>query len=134
LKAFGKEKEEHGVMKMTQNFKNLKVYEDAFRLSKDLYLFFDGKQMPLRAKEQLLASASSICANLAEMGAFESKAQQRQKVITCIAEANETEFWLDMMQELKLLPQREHIDYMGRLVKIRSMLFNLKKSMNEEGG
>lgn len=117
---------------MTQNFKNLKVYEDSFKLSKDLYIFFEGKQVPLRAKEQLLASASSICANLAEMAAFESKAQQRQKLITCISEANETEFWLDMMQELKVLPQREHLDFMNRLVKIRSMLFNLKKSMEEE--
>ena len=41
---------------MTQNFKNLKIYDDAFRLSKDLYLFFQDKnQVPLRAKEQLLA-------------------------------------------------------------------------------
>jgi len=117
---------------MTQNFKNLKVYSDAFRLSKDLYVFFEGKKMSFRTKEQLLASASSICANLAEMAAFESKPQQRQKVITCISEANETEFWLDMMQELKLLPQREHIDFMGRLVKIRSMLFNLKKNMEAD--
>ena len=119
---------------MTQNFKNLKIYDDAFRLSKDLYVFFQNQhQVPMRAKEQLLASASSICANLAEMAAFESKPQQKQKVITCIGEANECEFWMDMMQELKVLPQREHIDYMGRLVKIRSILFNLKKSMAEEG-
>ena len=119
---------------MTQNFKNLKIYDDAFRLSKDLYLFFqDKQQVPLRAKEQLLASASSICANLAEMAAFESKPAMKQKVTTCIAEANETEFWLDMMEQLKVVPQREHIDFLGRLVKIRSMLFNLKKSMAEGG-
>ncbi len=114
---------------MTQNFKNLKVYDDAFRLSKELYVFFEGKKASWRAKEQLLASASSICANLAEMAAFESKGAMKQKIITCIGEANECEFWLDMMHELKVLPQREHIDFMGRLVKIRSMLFNLKKSM-----
>ena len=83
---------------MTQNFKNLLVYEDAFRLSKDLYLFFEGKQVPFRAREQLLASASSICANLAEMAAFESKPAMKQKVVTCIGEANETEFWMDMMK------------------------------------
>ena len=116
---------------MTQNFKNLKVYEEAFRLSKDLYLFFEDKRaVSMRAKEQLLASASSIGANLAEMAAFESKPQQKQKVMTCIGEANECEFWLDMMQELKVLPQREHIDFLGRLVKVRSMLFNLKKSIS----
>jgi len=118
---------------MTQNFKNLRVYDDGFLLSKDLFLFFEGKQMSLRTKEQLLAAASSICANLAEMGAFESKPQQRQKIVTCIAEANELEFWLDMTKELKVLPQREHLDFMNRLVKIRSMLFNLKKSITEEG-
>jgi len=39
-----------------------------------------------------------------------------------------------MMQELKALPQREHIDFMGRLVKIRSMLFNLKRSVCEGDG
>ena len=116
---------------MTQNFKNLVVYDDAFRLSKDLYIFFEGKQASYRAKEQLLASASSICANLAEMAAFESKAAMKQKVITCIGEANECEFWMDMMKELKVLPQREHLDFMGRLVKIRSMLFNLKRGMTE---
>lgn len=118
---------------MTQNFKNLKVYDEAFMLSKDLYVFFEDKKTSFRAKEQLLASASSICANLAEMAAaFDSKSAMKQKVVTCIGEANETEFWLDMMQELKVLPQREHLDFMNRLVKIRSMLFNLKKSMNDE--
>ncbi len=117
---------------MTQNFKNLKVYEYAFMLSKDLYVFFNGKKASYRAKEQLLASASSICANLAEMAAFDSKAAMKQKVATCIGEANECEFWLDMMNELKVLPQREHLDFMNKLVKIRSMLFNLKKSMEGE--
>ncbi|MEM2908638.1 MAG: four helix bundle protein [Candidatus Bilamarchaeaceae archaeon] len=64
----------------------------------------EDKKMSFRAKEQLLASASSICANLAEMGAFESKAQMRQKPITCIGEANETEFWLDLCNSLKVIP------------------------------
>ena len=128
----GKEKVGNGVKNMTQNFKNLKVYEEAFGLSRDIYLFLEDKKMSFRAKEQLQASVSSICANLAEMAAFESKAQQRQKVITCIAEANETEFWLDLNYELKIVPQREHLDFMNRLVKIRSMLFNLKKTMGEE--
>ncbi|MBU0527945.1 four helix bundle protein [Candidatus Micrarchaeota archaeon] len=117
---------------MTQNFKNLKVYGESFRLSKDLYLFFHDKKMSFRTKEQVLASASSICANLAEMAAFDSKGAIKQKVTTCIGECNETEYWLDLMHELKILPQREHIDFLGRLVKIRSMLFNLKRSV--EGG
>jgi len=115
-----------------QNFKNLRVYEDAFSLSKELYQFFDDKKMSFRTKEQLLASASSICANLAEMAAFESRNQMRQKVITCIGEANETEFWLNLTHETKILPQREHLQFMNKLVKVRSMLFNLKKNMEAD--
>ena len=79
---------------MVQNFKNLKIYKDAFQLSKELYLALESKRMSFRTREQIWASASSICANIAEMGAFESKSQQKQKMIICIAEANETEFWL----------------------------------------
>ncbi len=121
-----------GVKRM-QNFKNLRVYEEAFRLSKDIYEFMEDKHMSRRAKEQLLASCSSICANLAEMGAFESKAQMRQKLITCIGESNETEFWLDLCHSLKVVPQREHLKFMNSVVSIRSMLCKLKSSI-EKGG
>ncbi|MFH2106704.1 MAG: four helix bundle protein [Candidatus Micrarchaeota archaeon] len=114
-----------------QNFKNLRVYEEAFRLSKDVFEFMEDKKMSFRAKEQLLASVSSICANLAEMGAFESKAQMKQKLITCIGEANESEFWLDLCHSLKVIPQREHLGFMTALMKVRSMLCKLKSSIEE---
>ena len=115
-----------------QNFKNLKVYEEAFRLSKDIFEFMEDKQMSRRAKEQLLASVSSICANLAEMAAMDSKAAQKQKLVTCIGEANETEYWLDLCHSLKIIPQREHLNFMTSLVRVRAMLCKLKKSI--EGG
>ncbi len=114
-----------------QNFKNLKVYEEAFRLSKDVFEFMEDKKMSFRAKEQLLASVSSICANLAEMSAFDSIPAKRQKVITCIGEANEAEFWLDLCHSLKIIPQREHLTFMTSLVHVRSMLCKFKASMEE---
>ncbi len=116
-----------------QNFKNLKVYEEAFRLSKDVFQFMEDKQMSRRAKEQLLASCSSICANLAEMGAIDSIPAQRQKLVTCIGEANETEYWLDLCNALKIVPQREHLTFMTSLVRIRSMLCKLKDSVEKRG-
>jgi len=121
-----------GVKKM-QNFKNLRVYEESFRLAKDVFEFMEDKKMSFRAKEQLLASVSSIPANLSELGAFESKAQMRQKLITCIGESNEAEFWLDLCHSLKVIPQREHLKFMGSVVSIRSMLCKLKSSI-EKGG
>ena len=116
-----------------QNFKNLKVYEEAFRLSKDVFQFMEDKKMSLRAKEQLLASVSSICANLAEMGAIDSIPAQRQKLVCCIGEANEAEFWLDLCNSLGVVPQREHLNYMTSLVRIRSMLCKLKASVEARG-
>ena len=116
-----------------QNFKSLRVYEEAFRLSKDVFEFMEDKQMSRRAKEQLLASVSSICANLAEMGAMDSIPAQRQKLVTCIGESNETEFWLDLCHSLKVIPQREHLNFMNSLVKIRSMLCKLKQSVEQRG-
>ena len=116
-----------------QNFKNLKVYEEAFRLSKDVFEFIEDKQMSRRAKEQLLASCSSICANLAEMGAIDSIPAQKQKLVCCIGEANETEFWLDLCHSLKVIPQREHLNYMTALMRIRSMLCRLKASVEQRG-
>ena len=117
---------------MVQNFKNLKIYKDAFQLSKELYLALESKRMSFRTREQIWASASSICANIAEMGAFESKSQQKQKMIICIAEANETEFWLDMLYELKVLGKEEHSNFIDRIIRIRSMLYHLKETIRNE--
>jgi len=119
-------------MKM-QDFKKLRVYEEAFRLSKDVFSFMNDKQMSFRAKEQLLASVSSICANLAEMGAIDSIPAQRQKLVCCIGESNETEYWLDLCHSLNIIPQREHLRFMDALVRIRSMLCRLKASVEARG-
>jgi four helix bundle protein len=116
-----------------QDFKKLKVYEFAFRLSRDIFEFMENKKMSFRAKEQLLASVSSICANLAEMCAIDSIPAQRQKLVTCIGEANECEYWLDLCNALNIIPQRNHLNFMSELVRIRSMLCKLKASIEARG-
>jgi four helix bundle protein len=116
-----------------QDFKRLRVYTEAFQLSRDVFQFMEGKKMSYRAKEQLLASVSSICANLAEMCAIDSINAQRQKLVTCIGEANESEFWLDLCNSLNVIPQKEHLRFMDALVRIRSMLCKLKASVDKRG-
>lgn len=112
-----------------QDFKNLKVYEKAFKLSKDIFEFMEDKKMSWRAKEQLLASVSSICANLAEMGAYDSIPAKKQKIVVCIGEANETEFWLDLCKSLRIIPHKEHQNFTSSLLELRSMLCKFKNSM-----
>jgi len=113
-----------------ENFNNLKVYREAFALTKDVFRCMEGKRMSWRAREQLLAAVSSICANLAEMAAHDSVSAKRQKAVICVGEANETEFWLDLCHSLGIIQNEEHARFTSSLSRIRSMLCALIKTMN----
>jgi len=117
---------------MTQNFTKLKVYEEAYNLSKDVYNDMKDVKHNFRLKEQLFGSTTAICANLAEMSAFDNKNAQKQKVSTCLGETNETEFWLNFCKDVGLLNGDKFKDYVNRLRITRMMLFNLRKSIAKE--
>jgi len=120
------------MIKMPQNFHNLKVYQEAYALSKDIYNELKEIDKHWRLKDQLFGSTTSICTNLAEMSSMENKNQQRQKIITCIGEANEAEFWLNFCRDVELIKAEKHKEYVNRLKKIRMMLFNLKRSIEKD--
>jgi len=117
---------------MTQDFRKLKVYEEAYKLSKDVYNEMKDVNGNFRLKEQLFGSTTAICANLAEMSAFDNKNAQKQKVATCLGEANETEFWLNFCKDVNLLEESKFKDFANRLKITRMMLFNLHKSIAKE--
>ncbi|MBI5158556.1 four helix bundle protein [Candidatus Micrarchaeota archaeon] len=117
---------------MAQNPKNLPVYKEAFKLSVDVYNTFKEVKTSLRLKEQLFGSVSSVCANLAEMSAFESQGQQKQKIRICIGECNEAEYWFDLCKEVCLLDGVSHENFSSRLAGVRAMLFGLLKSISQE--
>jgi four helix bundle protein len=120
------------VKKLVQDFKKLKVYEEAYNLSKDIYNELKDVRGSFRIKEQLFGSSTAICANLAEMSAFENKNSQKQKVTTCLGEANETDFWLNFCKDVGLLQEDKFKDYQNRVKVTRMMLFNLYKSVKAE--
>jgi len=117
---------------MTQDFKKLKVYQTAFDLSKDIYNEFKEVAGNFRVKEQLFAASTAICANLAEMAAFDNKNQQNQKLYTCIGEANEVDFWLNFCKEVGLLAEDKYKDFQNRVKVTRMMLFSLHDSIKKE--
>jgi four helix bundle protein len=117
---------------MVQDFKKLRVYQEAYKLSKDIYKEMKDLQGHFRLKEQLFASTTAICANIAEMGAFENKNQQKQKIGTCIGEANETDFWLNFCRDVNLLTEDKFKDFQNRVKATRMMLDNLHKPINQE--
>lgn len=119
---------------MAQDFNKLVVYQESFSLAKDIYDSLKGMNKDFRIKEQLTASITAIFANLAEMGAFDNKAQMRQKIIVCIGEANETESWLDFCQSTGIIEPAKCKDFTERTRMIRKMLYNLLKSIEGNVG
>ena len=117
---------------MVQNFSKLNVYQEAYNLSKDVYNEMKDVNGNFRLKEQLFGSTTAICANLAEMSAFDNKNAQKQKVSTCLGEANETEFWLNFCKDVGLLAEDKFKDFSNRAKVTRMMLFNLHKSVEAE--
>jgi four helix bundle protein len=117
---------------MVQDFKKLRVYQEAYKLSKDIYNELKDVNGNFRIKEQLFGSSTAICANLAEMSAFKNKNQQMQKASTCIGEANEADFWLNFCVDIGLLPTEKHKDFQNGIKTTRMMFFNLQKSIKEE--
>ncbi|PIU81359.1 hypothetical protein COS70_04520 [Candidatus Micrarchaeota archaeon CG06_land_8_20_14_3_00_50_6] len=77
-------------------------------------------------------AVAAVPANLSEMAAFNNKNQQRQKILTCIAESNESEFWLDFCKEVELINEQEHLAFIQRLLRIRWMLCSLLALVNND--
>lgn len=117
---------------MTQDFKKLSVYQEAYELSKDIYNELKDVSGNFRLKEQLFGSSTAICANLAEMSAFNNRNQTKQKISTCIGEANETEFWLNYCKDVQLLSEEKFKSFEVRVKKTRMMLCNLHKSIKAD--
>ncbi|MFH0862844.1 MAG: four helix bundle protein [Candidatus Altiarchaeota archaeon] len=116
---------------MAQNFKNLNVYREAYALSIEVYREIKDLDRHWRLKDQLFGSTTAVCTNLAEMAAFENRNQQRQKVMVCIGECNETEFWLEFCKDACLIEEDKFGGFMKKLERIRMMLFSLKGSIEK---
>lgn len=110
---------------MSQDFKKLRVYQEAYELAKTVNRELDKVHGKFRLKEQLTGSSTAICANLAELAAFSNKNQVKQKLFSCIGEANETEFWINFCKDCQLISEETTQDMVKRVGMIRGMLFRL---------
>ncbi|MBI4896083.1 MAG: four helix bundle protein [Candidatus Aenigmarchaeota archaeon] len=114
---------------MAQNYNKLRVYQESMTLATDIYQSLKGMNRDFRIKEQLTASVTSIGANLAEMSAFDHPGQIRQKLVTCIAEANETEHWIEFCKTNGIIDPASCKDFTERIQKVRRMLYSLLKTV-----
>jgi len=110
------------------DFKNLSMYQKAFDLSKAIYTEIgDSKQY--RIRDQLIGSVTSVCANLAEMTSFDNKNQMKQKLRICIGETNETEFWINFLNEINIFSEEKTNNFLEQVYLIRIMLCRYLKKI-----
>ena len=75
--------------------------------------------------KQLLRSGTSIGANIRESEHAQSKADFIHKLSIALKEANETEYWLDLLHETKYLSQTEFDIIKPKIVELLKLLTSI---------
>ena len=87
--------------KLEKRTKNFSI--QIIRLSETLPTTPEGKVI----RDQLTKSCTSIGANYREANRARSKADFKNKIGICVSEANESQYWLDIIQEVKLYIKKD---------------------------
>ena len=83
----------------------------------------EGKEFVL--SKQLLRSGTSIGANVRESEHAQSKADFIHKLSIALKEANETEYWIDLLFETKYLSQTEFDIIKPKIVELLKLLTSI---------
>ncbi len=75
--------------------------------------------------KQLLCSGTSIGANVRESEHAQSKADFIHKLSIALKEANETEYWLDLLHETKYLSQTEFENIKPSIIELLKLLTSI---------
>jgi four helix bundle protein len=75
--------------------------------------------------KQLLRSGTSIGANIREAEHAQSKADFIHKLSISLKEANETEYWLDLLYETKFLSEIEYQSIKANVIEILKLLTSI---------
>jgi four helix bundle protein len=74
---------------------------------------------------QMLRSGTSIGANVRESEHAESKADFIHKLSIALKEANETEYWIDLLYETKFLEETEFLEIKSKNVELLKLLTSI---------
>lgn len=78
--------------------------------------------------KQVLRSGTSIGANVRESEHAQSKADFIHKLSISLKEANETEYWLDLLYETKYITQTEFEDIKPKITELLKLLTSIIKT------
>ncbi|MBL7885328.1 MAG: four helix bundle protein [Flavobacterium sp.] len=111
------------------------IKEKSFSFAIDIIHFY--KILSQERKEsvlskQLLRSGTSIGANIKEAEHAESKADFIHKLSIALKEANETEYWLDLLFETKYINSSEFQSIKPKIIEILKLLISIINSSKKK--
>lgn len=77
---------------------------------------------------QMLRSGTSIGANIREAEHAQSKADFIHKLSISLKEANETEYWLDLLYETKYLSEIDFLNIKPKIIELLRLLTSIIKT------
>ncbi|MFD0834291.1 four helix bundle protein [Mariniflexile aquimaris] len=113
-----------------ENIIRTKSYQFAVRIV-NLYKFLAEDRKEFVLSKQLLRSGTSIGANVREAEHAESKADFIHKLAIALKEANETEYWLDLLKETGYLNNSEYISIQVDIKEILKLLTSIIKTSKQ---
>ncbi len=99
----------------------------------DIYKYLSFEKREFVLSKQMLRSGTSIGANIREAEHAESKADFIHKLSIALKEANETEYWLDLLYQSEYLTisQFQNIkDQITQQLKLLTSIINTTKNKN----
>lgn len=112
---------------MKENIIKIKSFEFALRIVK-LYQFLTDSKKEYVLSKQLLRSGTAIGAMVRESEHAESKADFIHKLSIGLKEANETEYWLELLQQSGYLEKNSFESFNFEIKEILRLLISIIKS------
>lgn len=114
-----------------QNVIEIKSFDFAVRIV-NLYKHLTGEKKEFVLSKQLLRSGTSIGANVAEAQKAQSTADFNAKMNIALKEANETHYWLRLMNKTEYLTDKEFESIEADIKEIIAILISICKKTNRK--
>lgn len=116
---------------MIHNYKELKVWQEARILVKDIYEETKGfpKEEQFGLTNQIRRASVSIASNLAEGTSRTSQAEFARYVTLSLGSAYEVECQITLAFDLKFIEEMQYKKLIDNVVDIQKKLFNLRKAI-----
>ncbi|MDU5110464.1 MAG: four helix bundle protein [Clostridium sp.] len=109
------------------------ILDKSFNFSLDivkLYLKLKNEKEYILSK-QLVRSATSIGANVTEAQYAQSKKDFINKMSIALKEANESEYWLNLLSKAEIINEAEYKKYITHCIEVKILLINIVRKSKE---